>query len=123
MMSVSRRALVRRLQRPVVAGAGALGLALVTVAAAVASWWALACAGLVGLHLVTVLLLLARSGAGRGTGTQPPVGHADDGARLTDLQERLDLMSARLLASQERVRVDVLSALRPDVRPPAADDR
>lgn len=124
-----------------VLGAGCLGgLALVTVVTCVLALLGHRAAALAGLALLPVLsvltLLLVLPGriaaavgrpvggaaAGRTRGTGPARAEAEGAAvdvrsALEDLAARLDALSARTVAGQERTRVEVLDALRAERSP------
>lgn len=92
-------------------GLGTVGLLTVVVSAL--EQWVLAVTGLVVLQLGTALAVLGPWGARRGSqaevATSKPSPKAADGIR--DLERRVDALGARLVASTERTRVELLDAL------------
>lgn len=109
------RALRRVPASVVLAVLGLVGLA--TSVLAVVERWGLAVIGLVLLQLGTVVVVLGpwgvRAGAGAPTASRQP-SSSDVGAdrQLGDLERRVDALGARLVASTERTRVELLDALR-----------
>ncbi len=96
--------LARLSPRTVVTVAAAVGV--LTIVAATLSWWPAAVGGLVTGQLL-VLAAVMRPGRGGPSPTSPPSG-------VSELEQRIDALSARLVASSERTRVDVLEALHSD---------
>lgn len=92
----------------VLAGLGLVGA--LTIVAAALSWWLVAIIGLVLLHLGTALAVVGPWGSR--PGHKPP---KDSSAKVTshvvDLERRVDALGARLVASTERTRVELLDAL------------
>ncbi|GGK73527.1 hypothetical protein GCM10011509_22660 [Ornithinimicrobium pekingense] len=94
-----------------------------TVVLAVTEQWALAVTGLVALQLGTAVAVLGPWGAGRARAVPAASGSstttvptsagpaAGGGEELADLQRRVDALGARLVASTERTRVELLDAL------------
>lgn len=100
--------LARLSVRTVAAAAAAVGV--LTTVAAVLSWWPVAVAGLVVGQLL-VLAAVLRNGRAASAPASGPTG-------VGELEQRIDALSARLVASSERTRVDVLQALRADTLRP-----
>ncbi|WP_162802244.1 hypothetical protein [Ornithinimicrobium murale] len=88
----------------------ALGLVgALTIVAAVLTWWLAVTIGLVLLHLGTTLAVIGP------WGSRPPKRPKDNSAQVTahivDLEQRVDALSSRLVASTERTRVELLDML------------
>lgn len=84
-----------------------LALAVLTVLAAWLTRWEVAVVGLVLMLVVSVVGAVGPWGA-----PEPPPATVDlDIEELTDLEKRVDAMSARLTASTERLRVEMLDAI------------
>lgn len=112
------RALRRIPSRAVLAGLTLVGL--FTIVSAILNWWDAALIGIVLLHLGTALAVLGPWGI-------QPVTNSSKGAeaRLTahviDLEQRVDALDSRLVATTERTRVELLDAL--SRRTGGAEDR
>lgn len=107
------RDLVRRLSASKVLGIQ-LVLAVVTIAFAWLTGWQAAIVGLVLMHLITVGATLGPWGAP--PPPPPPPAPAPNPApatkaQLARLEQRVDGLGTRLVASTERLRVEVLDAL------------
>lgn len=98
------RALLRRIPAPAVLAVQFI-LVLLTAVLAWTTRWEVAVVGLALMHAVTTLAVLGPWRAAPATSTTGSV------AGLTDLERRVDALGARLLASTERTRVEVLDAL------------
>ncbi|USQ80325.1 hypothetical protein [Ornithinimicrobium faecis] len=92
----------------VLAGLGLVGA--LTIVAAALSWWLIAIIGLVLLHLGTALAVVGPWGS-RPAPKAPKDSSAKVTSHLVDLERRVDALSARLVASTERTRVELLDAL------------
>lgn len=92
----------------VLAGLGLVGA--LTIVAAALSWWLIAIIGLVLLHLGTALAVVGPWGS-RPAQKAPKDSSAKVTSHLVDLERRVDALSARLVASTERTRVELLDAL------------
>lgn len=101
-----RRAARTILSRPSAVLATQIVLGLLTVVLAWLTRWEVALVGLVLMQLVTTAAVVAQ----RTTG-QPAPAAGRSGRGLTELEQRVDALGARLLASTERTRVEVLDTL------------
>lgn len=110
MKTATRRSAGRALRRiPTRAVLGGLALVgLLTIVAAALSWWQVAVIGLVVLHLGTALTVLGPWSRPSNPGKKPI---AKMGHDIQDLQRRVDALGARLVASTERTRVELLDAM------------
>lgn len=107
------RALRRVPTSAVLAASGLVGLLTVVVAAL--GQWTLAVAGVVVLQLGCVVVALGPWGSRPAPGppSSRPRSSRPAEADLVDLERRVDALGARLVASVERTRVEVLDALHP----------
>ncbi len=97
---------LKRADRLVVLSVGVI-LVMVVAVCAVLSWWAAALIALAFLHLVMLavgLHILPFHGV-------PPTQTAPSTAAVSDLERRVELLSTRVITSNERARVEILDAL------------
>ncbi|MFK5646808.1 hypothetical protein ACI3ET_09805 [Ornithinimicrobium sp. LYQ121] len=106
-------------------------LGVLTVVAAVLTSWAAVVVGLVLMQLGTATAVLGPWGrrpapttsAASPTRTGATGDHGPTVDELRDLQKRVDALGARLVASSERTRVELLDALGPASDPSSHPDR
>lgn len=102
----TRRALRRIPLKAVLAVLGAVGG--LTIVAAILSWWQVVVVGLVLLNLGTAVTVLG-PWSRRTEQSKKPIARV--GQEMQDLERRVDALGARLVASTERTRVELLDAL------------
>ncbi|MCK0112129.1 hypothetical protein MWU75_08270 [Ornithinimicrobium sp. F0845] len=100
------RGLRRIPTRAVLAGLGVIGL--LTVVAALLSWWQVVVVGLVILHLGTAVTVLGPWSRPSAPSKKPIAKMSHE---IQDLERRVDALGARLVASTERTRVELLDAM------------
>lgn len=102
----ARRTLRRIPTKTVLAVLAVVGV--LTIVAAALSWWQVAVTGLVLLNLGTAVTVLG-PWSRRSEQSKKPI--VKLGHEIQDLERRVDALGARLVASTERTRVELLDAL------------
>ena len=120
----SARAVVRRIPASLVLLAQ-LGLGLLTALVAWLTWWEVVVVGLVLMQLTTTIAVLGPWGSRTPSRTTAAARQQAKQLSLLDLQvseldQRVEMLGARLVASSERTRVEVLDALE-QARTPTQD--